>query len=387
MLILYYKNGEEMSISITGYQALCNLGNDIESIFEKAMAGNSSCFDIIENYLSNEFIRAGVIHAELPQIQDQRYNLRCNRLILKTLELLNDKITNLVAKYSRRRIGVVAATTNSGVDEYEKSQNTESFQLSNPADFIRENLGLTCYTATVSTACSSGIKAFSLARDLINNNVCDAVIVACVDSLAKVPIYGFHSLEVLSNKPSLPFSQNRTGMNIGEACALFIIEKDAQNGVQILGIGESSDIYHPTTPDPNAKEAVLAIKMALDDAKICSGDIDYINAHGTGTSANDIMEARAISTIFGNKTPVSSTKPLTGHCLGAAAGIETALCCVLLDKFTGKLYPHVYDGIYDNELSEIKLTDKEEQYLQCKVCMCNSFGFGGTNAILILGEK
>ena len=99
------------------------------------------------------------------------------------------------------------------------------------------------------------------------------------------------------------------------------------------------------------------------------------------------MEATAISAIFGNKTPISSTKPLTGHCLGAAAGIETALCCKLIDNFKGMLYPEIYDGIYDDNLPEIKLVKKEEHYPQCKICMCSSFGFGGTNAILILGQN
>lgn len=300
---------------------------------------------------------------------------------------MKDNISKLLTRYSPDEIGVIAATTNSGVEEYEKTHNTEHFQLGNPSDFICKHLGLKNYNATVSTACSSGIKAFSLARDLIKNNVCNAVIVACVDPLTKVPIYGFGSLEVLSDRPSLPFSKNRAGMNIGEACAIFILEKETQVGIRILGIGETSDIFHSTTPDPQAKEAIRAIRTALEDAKIQASDVDYINAHGTGTIANDIMEAKAISTIFGNKIPVSSTKPLTGHCLGAAAGIETALCCKLLDDFKGKLYPHIYDGIYDDELPEIKLIKKDEKYMQCKICMCNAFGFGGTNAILILGKN
>lgn len=367
-----------MSISITGYEALCNLGNNIDTIYEKALNGDNRFFN--KQHLA-------VISAELSDIQNTNYNIRCNQLILKTLDLMQDKISKLLTQYSPYKIGVIAATTNSGVEEYEKTQDTEHFQLGSPADFINKHLGLKSYNATVSTACSSGIKAFSLARDLMNNNVCDAVIIACVDSLAKVPIYGFNSLEVLSDKPSMPFSKNRAGMNIGEACAIFVLEKEPQIGIQILGIGETSDIFHSTTPDPQAKEAIRAIKTALEDAKLQASDVDYINAHGTGTIANDIMEAKAISTIFGNKVAVSSTKPLTGHCLGAAAGIETALCCKLLENFNGKLYPHIYDWVYDDKLPEIKLVKKDEVYRQCKICMCNSFGFGGTNAILILGKN
>ncbi|MBQ1612404.1 MAG: beta-ketoacyl-[Alphaproteobacteria bacterium] len=132
--------------------------------------------------------------------------------------------------------------------------------------------------------------------------------------------------------------------------------------------------------------AIIAIQKALKESDICPNDIDYINAHGTGTVANDIMEANVINKIFSDKVPVSSTKQMTGHCLGAAAGIETALCCKLLDSFDGRLYPHIYDGEYDNELPKINLVQKGKKYSKCNICMCNSFGFGGANAIMIMGK-
>ena len=260
------------------------------------------------------------------------------------------------------------------------------FELGNPALFLKQHFALNGYYTTVSTACSSGLKAFLIAKDLFDNNISDAVIVACTDSLSKVPIYGFNSLEVLSEKPSIPFSKNRCGMNLGEACTIFILEKYCENGINVMGIGESSDVYHSTTPDPEAKEAITAIKSALKQAKLNPEDIDCINTHGTGSVANDIMEANAIYSIFSDKTPTSSTKPLTGHCLGAAAGIETALCCKLLDDFDGKLYPHIYDGEFDISLPAINLAEKNKNYDRCKICMCNSFGFGGTNAIMIIGK-
>ena len=374
-------------MKITGYEALCNLGNNIDAIYEKAINGDNSCFEDIEGYIPDSHIHVGIIKEELPEITDKNYNIRCNSLLLKNLGLIENEIKQLITKYSKDRIAVVVASTNSGVEEFEISNNAEHYELGNPAKFIHTYLGLNCFYTTVSTACSSGIKAFLLARDVMNNNIADAVIVACADILAKVPVYGFHSLEVLSDKPSIPFSVNRNGMNIGEASSIFITEKEALNGIDIMGVGESTDIYHSTTPDPEGKESVNAIKMALAEAGITASDIDYINAHGTGTIANDIMESNAIYKVFGNKVPVSSTKPLTGHCLGAAAGIETALCCKLLDDFDGRLYPNVYDGNYDNSLPKINLAQKNKKYNKCKVCMCNSFGFGGTNAILILGKK
>ena len=369
---------------ITGYEALCNLGNNIEEIYAKAIDGNTVCFDKWDNYIFNNYIRVGVIKSKLPQIKDSKFNIRCNQLLLKNLELLQDKITNL--NYPKDKIGIVVATTNSGVEEFEQTKSQSHYELGNPASFLKHHLALNGFYTTVSTACSSGLKAFSIAKDLLKNKISEVVIIACVDNLAKVPIYGFNSLEVLSNKPSIPFSKNRTGMNMGEASAIFIVENDNARGIKVLGIGESSDIYHATTPDPEAKEAVNAIQKALNKAGITPNDVDYINAHGTGTIANDIMETKAINEIFSDKVPVSSTKPMTGHCLGAAAGIEIALCCKLLDKFDGRLYPHVYDEEYDSKLPEISLVKKNKKYPKCKICMCNSFGFGGTNAIMIMGK-
>lgn len=374
-------------MKITSYEAICNLGNDINSIYEKALAGDTSHFEKLDGYLKNSYVRAGVINCDLPEIYKENFNIRCNRVILKTLNLLNKKIEVLKNKYDKNKIGIVVATTNSGVEEFEKTKNPKFFELANPAYFIKDTLGLNNYYATVSTACSSGIKAFSLARDLLNNNISDAVIIVCCDTLAKVPIYGFHSLEVLSPKRTAPFAQNREGMNMGEACAIFIAEKTSEDGIDVMGIGESTDIYHFTTPNPDAKDAVYAINSALNDAKINPDDVDYINAHGTGTAANDLMESKAIYSIFQDKIPVSSTKPLTGHCLGAAAGIETALCCKLLNDFKGKFYPNINGGSQDPSLPKIKLVKTNDVFKKCNICMCNSFGFGGTNAILILGKN
>jgi len=372
---------------ITGYEALCNLGNNIDEIYKNAIDGNAGCFYNLENYMPNDYVRAGIIKTVLPEINNPDFNIRCNQLLLKNLELIKNKINGIKTAYSDDKVGIIVATTNSGVEEYAQTKNQKHCELGNPALFLRNVLGLSGFYTTVSTACSSGIKAFSAARDLLNNGISDAVIVACVDTMAKVPMYGFYSLEVLSNKPSIPFSKNRAGMNLGEASTIFLLEKDNVEGIKVMGIGENSDIYHSTTPDPEAKEAISAINMALSEANISQSEVDYINAHGTGTVTNDIMEAKAISAVFGDKVPVSSTKPITGHCLGAAAGIETALCCKLLDEFDGRLYPHIYDGEYDEGISKINLVLKNKIYNRCKICMCNSFGFGGTNAIMIMGKN
>ena len=373
-----------MSIKITKYEAACNLGGCIEEIYQNALLGDFECFEENSACLTGKPARLGVISGDLPRISEQDYDLRCNRLLLKVCGLLENEINELIKKYGAENIAVVAATTNTGVEEFETSNNPKHAQIGNPAGFLKKHFNLKNFHASVSTACSSGIKAFSAACEILENNVAQAVIVAGVDSIAKVAVYGFDSLEVLSPKPSIPFSKNREGINIGEAAAIFLLEKDVSKGIEISGIGETTDVYHSTTPDPKAVEAVRAIKTALNKSKIDPQEVDYINLHGTGSISNDLMEANAVYQVFEDKVYASSTKPLTGHCLGAAASLETALCCKLLEENNTKVYPHIFDGVYDENLPKIRLAQKNCEVKQIKTCLSLSFGFGGTNAAIIL---
>lgn len=372
----------QKTVYITKYDAICNLGSGIDEIYENALNAKSNFFTPDTDLIKGKEFLFGKINRELPVIAEEAYNLRCNRLLLYLLNNMSNNIDLLIKKYGKNRIGVVTATTNSGIEEYEKDRNNKHFEIGNPAEFIKTHLGLTGFYESVSTACSSGIKAFAAAQKLINKNICDAVITTGVDSLAKLPIFGFNSLEVLSKDKSVPFSKNRNGINIGEAAALFIVEKE-EKGIAIKGIGETSDAYHAATPDPKGYEAARAIKIALEKAGLSPDAIDYINLHGTGTVSNDLMEANAVYNIFGSCTEASSTKPLTGHCLGAAASLETALCCHILKNQT--IIPHIYDGDYDFSLPQINLITTPVKK-QINNVLCTSFGFGGTNAALVLGR-
>ena len=375
-----------MGIKITAYEAICNIGLNIDEIFHRAIAGENNHFVLEKNLIKDYSFRLGKIDTELEQIEDPDFNTRCNRLILYVLKLLNPQITELFNKYSKEEISIIAASTNCGVEEYEKSGLKTHSELGNPAMFVKKHLGLNNTAITISTACSSGAKAFSIAKNYLEAGISKAVLVIGVDSLTKLPLYGFSSLEILSPEPTNPFSKNYTGINIGEACTIFVLEDTNNSGIKLLGTGESSDIFHSTTPDPEAKEVKNAILQALHNSGIKPEEVNYINLHGTGTLANDTMEAEAVNTIFGTHTPASSTKPLTGHCLGAAASIEAALCCHLLNNFSGKLFPHIYDSEYNPSLKPINLIKTQNLYDKCNICISNSFGFGGTNAIIVLGK-
>ena len=360
-------------MKITNYNAICNLGFGIDEVYRNAIEGVSDRFELSEDYISGKVVRVGKVTSPLPKISDEDYNTRCNRLTLACIEPLE------IDKYDKESLAVVCATTNTGVNEYEKSRNYKHAQIGNPAEFIVKYFNLKNYYTTVSTACSSGIKAFLIARELLESEYAHQVLVVGTDALTKFPIYGFDSLEVLSPEPTNPFSKNRSGINIGEGAGAFIVTKNG-NGIEIVGLGETTDCYHATSPDPAGIEAEKAIRMALKDESV-----DYINLHGTGTGANDLMEGRAIYNVFGNSTPASSTKPLTGHCLGAAASIETALCCKLLESKTQRVFPHIYDGEYDENIPEINLAKANESKTSIiKRCLCTSFGFGGTNCAIYL---
>lgn len=343
----------------------------------------------------------GKLEKDFEPIDDERYDLRCNRV----LKYLVDKLD--LSGFEKDEIGIVIGTTNSGIQEFEDSENKHYAELGNPAEFLKWYLGTKNYAASVSTACTSGTKAFSTAVKLLQNDVCKVVIAGGIDTLAAMPSYGFHALEVLSHEKSNPFSKNRDGISLGEGGALFVLTKDVKMQrcldvksitnvgricksdneiVVLLGIGETSDAYHSATPDPDGVQAVRAIQLALDDAGLKAEDIDYINLHGTGTVSNDLMEANAIYKVFGDNVPASSTKPFTGHCLGAAASIEAFICYQIL-KGERNLPIHKYDNEYDENLPKINLVNSNTENKKINTCMSTSFGFGGTNAVVIIGNK
>lgn len=352
-------------IKITKTAAICNMGDNLEEIFQNIVAGKLCDFKI---------------KSCLPTVDD----LRCNNMLVHCVTQMQQEVNDLIQKYGKKRIGIVIATTNTGIDNFEDTGNYEYLKMSNPAEFLKDYLDLDGFYCGISTACSSGIKVFSTARRLMEHGICDAVIAGGTDEKSRFPLAGFKSLEVLSTTRSIPFSKNRSGMNISEGAALFILEQDAQ-GINIKGIGETSDAYHAATPDPQGTEAANAIMIALNEAHLKPEEIDYVNLHGTGTISNDLMEANAIYKVLGSNIPISSTKPLTGHCLGAAASIETAICCALLE-YGKTLPPHVYDGEYDFNLPKLNLVNYNCHIQNIENVMCNAFGFGGTNAVIILGK-
>jgi 3-oxoacyl-[acyl-carrier-protein] synthase-1 len=340
----------------------------------------------------------GAVSRELPPIKDPDYDFRTNQLLLHCFYQIEDEWIKLTSKYDLQRIGIVLGSNNTGLEKFDTHIKSyfESKKIDDnlrikwleegaPAEFLRTITGISGIAYTVSTACSSGAKIFASARNLIDSDVCDAVLVGGADDLCAFTIRGFNALEAYSSGITNPFSENRDGMNIGEGAAIFIMEK-GRGGIEVLGIGESSDAYHVTSPDPSGAGAKKSMQSALLDASMAPQDISYINLHGTGTLHNDSMESMAVREIFGGYPICASTKPLTGHLLGAAGATEIALCWLMMSDLNEShlLIPHIYDG----QDMEYPLTfAKPGQCKKIKSCLSNSFAFGGSNASVIIGTN
>ena len=232
-----------------------------------------------------------------------------------------------------------------------------------------------------STACTSSANALLVAKRLISVGAYKNILVLGADALCYTTVCGFHALSVLSSKHCTPFNEQREGMNVAEAIgALLIQNHQIKDSIELVGVGASSDAYHMTNPDPEAKGAIASMQNALNDAGLNTKDIDYINAHGTGTMANDKVEALAIEKLFDN-VDVSSTKAIIGHTLGAAAAMEAIISCEVIKS--QKIPPQT--ALIQQENPNISIPTK---CLNKKIhyTVSNSFAFGGNNVTLIFGK-
>ena len=327
------------------------------------------------------------------------------RVINAALEQLRPAIEKAVAQYGPEKIGICYGSGDSGSEASLLAHRalfannafpqdySLRFQGAFAVEFISRKFGVCGPAFSVATACASGASAIVRGAELIRAGHCGAVIAGGADIVSPTVFAGFHALEAISDSLTNPFSKNRKGINLGEGAAFFLLDADAISGVALLGAGESADAHHMTAPGPDGAGPARAMRAALQSAGITGEQIGYVNLHGTGTPLNDITESLAMQTVFGAayppSPPVSSTKPVTGHTLGAAGALEAAICWMALTEQRG-LPLHCWDGVKDDEIpfspvdgsSIIDGSVKEAP----AICMSNSFGFGGCNVSLILGR-
>lgn len=377
------------------------LGRGKAAVAANLAAGTRSGLQPRSDLIPGREVHVGMVGGDLPAAPP-RHDSRNSRLMLAALGEIAPEIAAAAQRYGRERIAVILGTSTSGIAEGENAFAAQRHDGAWPVGFhyrqqelgalaasAAEALGLAGPAYTIATACSSSAKVFATARRMIAAGLCDAAVVGGADSLCGTTLNGFASLEALSQGLSNPFSIHRDGINIGEAAAAFLLTREPAP-VQFLGIGESSDAHHVSAPDPEGRGALAAMQAALASAGLIPSDISYINLHGTGTPLNDSMEGKAVSALFGNNIPCSSTKGMTGHTLGAAGACEAAFLWLLLhpDFATGQLPPHVWDGARDPQIPPINLVAPGVAVPRCErlAMLSSSFAFGGNNAALIFGR-
>ena len=396
---------------LTALGMACTLGLGKQKICQSLFRAQVSPLTFQETLLSGKTTFVGRVPIGLPELPTKFKVLtsRNNCLLRLALDGIAQAVDLAKKTYGSSRIGVVLATSTSGMEEGEQAfsmrEQTGKWpdhyhyaqqETASPSIFAAQYVDVNGPSYTISTACSSGSKALCSARRLIQAGICDAVISGGVDTLCNLTLNGFDSLEVLSTTICNPFSKNRTGMTLGEGAAVFLMTKEnthTDEAIEFLGSGESSDAYHISAPDPKGDSAERAIREALEMAGIGIQDIGYINLHGTATTLNDKMESQCINRMFGDNIPCSSTKALTGHALGAAGALEAGFLWLALSQEkegTIPLPPHVWDGEWDPFLPLLRLSKPEERIGAINgrfSLMSNSFAFGGSNVSLILSKK
>jgi 3-oxoacyl-[acyl-carrier-protein] synthase-1 len=266
----------------------------------------------------------------------------------------------------------------------------ESHECGDSTEAIADSLGIKDFLSTISTACSSSANSIMLGARLIKQGILDRVIVGGTDCLSKFTINGFNTLMILDRENCKPFDGQRKGLNLGEGAGFIVIESEkAAKGkaifCELTGYGNANDAYHQTASSPEGAGAFLAMEKAFKVSGLKPADIDYINAHGTGTEINDLSEGTALDKMFDKKVPmISSTKAFTGHTLGACGGIE-AVFSVLAIKYN-MVYPTLN---YVNQMPEVSFTPVTRLIKDKKInnVLSNSFGFGGNTSALIFSRS
>lgn len=302
------------------------------------------------------------------------------------------------------RTGLVSATTVGGMDRsetfyghfLEKPENGRLADVVNhdcgdSTERIARHLGITGFTTTVSTACSSSVNAVMFAANMIRTGRLDRAIAGGTDSVTRFTLNGFNTLMILDKTGCHPFDDHRAGLTLGEGAAYLVLESEesARRGNrkvlgEILGYGNANDAYHQTASSPEGTGARMAMSRAIAMSGLSPADIDYINVHGTGTQNNDLSEGVALKAIFGeNLPPFSSTKGFTGHTLGAAGSVEMVISILAMNQ--GLLFPNpgFTTPMKELEISPVTvLTRKEIRHV-----LSNSFGFGGNNSSVVMGSE
>ncbi len=387
-------------ISITGAGIICAIGNDKVSVLDSLRNRESGVRSV--KYLET-------VHGELPvgevQMSDDEMKamlgLASGTVVSRTslmgaLAIKQALCQAGIEKTEGRRVALISGTTVGVMDvtemEYHRNKavlNVRDLPKGNECGKSTEQMAALAgledvELCTVSTACSSALNSIIVGAEMLRHSEADIVIAGGSEALSRFHLNGFNSLMILDGRPCRPFDAGRAGLNLGEGAAFVVMQKDASRPLAyVSGYGNRCDAFHQTASSEDGQGAFLAMTEALESAGLKASDIDYVNAHGTGTLNNDMSESRALSRVFGdNIPPVSSTKGFTGHTTSASGAIETVICLLAMQNdmipanlgwekpSPGLVQPSM--GVENAVLNNV---------------MCNSFGFGGNDSSLVLSRS
>jgi len=384
-------------LPITAHAAVNALGRSTEEVLSNLDAGRSGLrpppFEVPLTTVVGAI--PGTLDPLPPAWAD--YDCRLSRMAKLAYDEIHAPLVKARERWGAERIAVILGTSTGGLHATERAffQWHDDGTVPDDFDFHRQHdfnglgellsklAGVDGPTYTLSTACSSSGKVMAAAQRLIRADVIDAALVGGVDSLCRMTLQGFNGLGVLSDVACRPFSADRKGINIGEGAAFQLIEREGESDVWLLGVGESSDAHHMSSPHPEGRGAAEAMSRAMAQGGVTIDDVDHVNAHGTSTLLNDKAEAIAIHALFGDRVPVVSTKGFTGHLLGAAGGTEASF--VIHAVRNNRIPANLGLDPKDPDV-QVDVQDSPREQ-QVRRALSNSFAFGGSNVSVLIGER
>jgi 3-oxoacyl-(acyl-carrier-protein) synthase len=387
------------TISITGLGIICAIGNDTSSVLDSLRGGKTGIRAM--KYLPSK-------HTHLPVGEVQLSNEEMKQMLGITTPDPMSRTTLMGAiavrqalaqagleDLSGKRVALISGTTVGGMDlteqyiERMKEDDSllwlpQSNDCGNSTKEIAEVAGVpNAEICTISTACSSALNSIILGAEMLKRDEVDVVIAGGSESLSLFHLNGFNTLMILDKEQCRPFDATRAGLNLGEGAAFVVLQRDVEGLAYVAGYGNRCDAFHQTASSEDGEGAYLAMKDAIEMAALAPSDIQYVNAHGTGTPNNDISESAALRRLFGENLPeISSTKSFTGHTTSASGSIETVMCVLAMQSgFTPANlgWSEAQEGVI--------IPTRGREGVDLRNVICNSFGFGGNDSSMVLSKE
>ncbi|MCJ7663504.1 MAG: beta-ketoacyl-[acyl-carrier-protein] synthase family protein [Desulfobacterales bacterium] len=402
---------DKRRVVVTGMGAVTAVGNDCTTFWHSLKEGCCgirpiTIFDT-SAYRSHTGGEVDLSPQDHFPLRDLRRLSRCDQFgIVAAREAMNASTLNQ-AERDREKFGIILGADSGGifsVEKYFRAIYTHaskrpspslllSFSLATATDHIAQEFDLRGPRTTTATVCSSSAAAIAFAYDAIAFGEAELMISGGSDSLCEVTYAGFNSLRAIDPEGCRPFDKNRQGLSLGEGAGILILEelahaqaRGARIWGEVLGYGICAEAHHLTAPEPSGTGIARCMRLALADAGIAPGEVDYINAHGTATPLNDVVETRGIKMVFGEKAyeiPISSIKAMIGHCLGSAGAIEAV--ATLLSLHEGIIPPTINYTTPDPEC-DLDYTPCTARKKEMQIAISSSFAFGGNNVSLVFSK-